>query len=353
MDTKVLIGKVCDEDATERSHAIEDLGYAGAVEAIGPLIERLATEPSRKVRETIFQALERIAAPEILNQMVSMLDSEDAFLRNQAIGLLQRRGARAAPVLLDRMRDASADVRKFVVDAASGIPAAAVAPIYEAALQDEDDNVRIAAIESVGAQRLIRFKSRVEAIFLAATEPMVVCAAFGALLQIGDQESWRCIRRRYPSAIAVPTWELGWWIRALGDFGGPDEMSTFQELLGRHDGKVAPAIIDALEQFQLRHGRIAITTEFLQILRELLREPLPPEVRLQLLRVIGGFGAPADIGDLLNTLLDHPDRLTKLGAIEGLKRHGRPDLLARWRAQNSDDHDPEIAEALGENGVSP
>ena len=348
MNIQTLIANLGHENEAERSDAAEDLGYADVVEAVAPLVERLATEPSRKVRETIFLALERLDRPEVHNHMAMMLDSDDAFLRNQAVGLLQRKGAAAATVLLARMDDADPDVRKFVLDTAAGISSPEVEPIYEAAMRDQDVNVLIAALEHLGAQRKSRFKPAVEEIFLKATEPMLLCAAFATLIQIGDAASWQFICQRYPTSASVPTWELGWWIRALGEFGAAAEIEVFHEILHEHDGKVASETIDALERFQIRHGRVEITAEFWNLLRELLQEGLPAEDKLQLLRVVGGFGGPPAIGDFLASLLSHADRLTKLGAIEGLKRLGRPDLMARlcdWRGKETD---AEILEALGE-----
>jgi len=177
---------------------------------------------------------------------------------------------------------------------------------------------------------------------------MLVCAAFATLLQIGDAVSWQHIRRRYPTPAAVPNWELGWWIRALGDFGPMGEIEVFHELLRDHDGKIAPDAIDALERFQARHGRVEITQEFWTVLREVIQATLAPEDKLQLLRVLGGFRAPASIADYLVALLDKGDRLTKLGAIEGIKRLGRPDLVANLRNRRSVEPDAEVAEALGE-----
>ena len=348
MNVQTLIANLALEDEAERIFAAEDLGYADAPEAVAALVARLAVEPSRKVRETMFLALERIDRPEVRVHMAMMLDSDDAFLRNQAIGLLQRKGAAAAPVLLARMADADPDVRKFVLDAAAGISSPDVEPIYEAAMRDPDTNVLIAALEHLGQQRKSRFKEAVEEIFLKATEPMVVCAAFAALLQIGDAASWQGIRQRYPTAASVPNWELGWWIRALGEFGPAGDIESFHDLLLSHDGKVAPDTIDALERFQVRHGRVGITAEFWQLLREMLQATMAPEDKLQLFRVAGGFGAPAAIGDNLVALLEQGDRLTKLGAIEGIKRLGRPDLLERLRNRRSAEADAEVAEALGE-----
>jgi HEAT repeat protein len=348
MNIQTLLANLASENETDRIDAAEDLGYAGTAAAVTPLVDRLTVEKSRKVRETIFLALERIDSPEVLIQAAGLLDSNDAFLRNQSVGLLQRKGSAAAPVLLARMHDTDPDVRKFVLDTAAGISSPDIEPIYEAAMQDKDINVLIAALEHLGEQRKSRFKPAVEEIFLKATEPMLVCAAFSTLLQIGDVASWHCIRQRYPAAANVPNWELGWWIRALGEFGPAGEIEVFHEILRSHDGKVALDTIDALERFQVRHGRVEVTEEFWTILREMIQTTMLPEDKLQLLRVLGGFGAPATIGDYLIGLLEQSDRLTRLGAIEGIKRLGRPDLTARLRNWRSVETDAEIIEALGE-----
>ena len=348
MNIKSLIANLASEDETERSNAAEDLGYANAAETVAPLVERLCSEPSRKVRETIFLALERIEGPEALSRVGALLDSDDAFLRNQAVALLQRRGVAAVPVLLERMQDVDADVRKFVVDTAAGISSPAVEAIYERALRDPDVNVVIAALEPVGEQRKTRFKPAVEEVFLKATEPMLVCAAFSTLLQIGDVASWECVRQRYPTAASVPKWELVWWIRALGNFALGCEVEVFHEILRQHNGRVARETIDALERFQVRHGHVEISEGFWTTLRGMLQANLAPENRLQLLRVAGGFGAPAGIADFLKELLRTGDRLTKLGAIEGIKRLGRSDLLEWARDQRRIEPDEAVAEALGE-----
>jgi HEAT repeat protein len=348
MNIQTLIDGLTLEDEADRIYAAEDLGYTGAAEAVAPLVERLATEPSRKVRETIFAALERMNRPEVRVHMAMLLDSDDAFLRNQAVALLQRSGAAAAPVLLARMSDADPDVRKFVLDTAAGIASPEVEPIYDAAMRDPDVNVLIAVLEYLSEQRKTRFKPAVEEVFLHAKEPMLMCAAFAALLQIGDTTSWQIIRQRYPTVANVPGWELGWWIRALGEFGGPGELEVFHEVLQNHDGKVIHETIDALERFQGRHGRVGITAGFWKLLQDRLEDDLPSEDKLQLLRVIGGFSATTAIGDYLVGLLEHHDRQIKLGAIEGIGRLGRPDLLALLQKRRTLETDAEIIEAIGD-----
>ena len=52
-------------------------------------------------------------------------------------------------------------------------------------------------------------------------------------------------------------------------------------------------------------------------------------------------------------LLERDDRLMKLGAIDGIKRLGRPALLARLKKLHSTETDPEVAEALKELEATP
>ena len=338
-------------DELDRLNAAEDLGYAGAAEGISPLVDRLAAEPSRKVRETIFLALDRLVFPEVLARVAALLDSPDAFLRNQAVGLLQRKGETAVPILLVRIHDADPDVRKFVVDIAAGIRSPAVDPIYDAALADPDVNVVIAALEYAGERRMSRLKPVVEDILRTATEPMLLGAAFATLLQIGDEDSWAGIRRRFPTAASVPGTQVGWWVRLLGRFGTVGETEVFHQILGGHYPEAITDTLDALVCFQGRHGPVAITEEFWQLLRDRLHPAAAPGEKLQLLRVMGRLSAPLSVGDFLVAALESEDRLTKLGAIDALRRLGRPELLARLRDRLAVETDAEVAQALAAGGV--
>ena len=57
-----FVAKLESADETERIYAAEDIGYLNASEGVAPLLARLDQEPSRAVRDAIFQALTRIDA---------------------------------------------------------------------------------------------------------------------------------------------------------------------------------------------------------------------------------------------------------------------------------------------------
>ena len=52
---------------------------------------------------------------------IRLLGSEDPQIRNQAVDVLRRKGARSIPFLNTAMRDGDKDMRKLVLDVLSGV----------------------------------------------------------------------------------------------------------------------------------------------------------------------------------------------------------------------------------------
>ena len=158
-------------DEAERTYAAEDIGYLNAPDGVPPLVERLHKEPSRAVRDAIFQALTRIDADAAIEGCIRLLESDDPQIRNQAVEVLRRKGDAAIPFLNTVMRDGDKDLRKLVLDVLSGVTAGGADAIYEAALSDPDPNVVITAVENLGRMRADAFRSRIEELLRAASIP--------------------------------------------------------------------------------------------------------------------------------------------------------------------------------------
>src|SRR3954452_25279948 len=93
------IDKLTSADEADRMYAAEDIGYANQAAGVDPLLARLVEEPSRAVREAIFGALRLIEHHSVIEGALQLLDSDDSFLRNQAVEILRGRGDRAIPFL--------------------------------------------------------------------------------------------------------------------------------------------------------------------------------------------------------------------------------------------------------------
>ena len=98
-DLTEFVAKLESSDETERIYAAEDIGYLNASEGVAPLLARLDQEPSRAVRDAIFQALTRIDADASMEGCIRLLESDDPQIRNQAVDILRRKGDAAIPML--------------------------------------------------------------------------------------------------------------------------------------------------------------------------------------------------------------------------------------------------------------
>ncbi|MGA2117668.1 MAG: HEAT repeat domain-containing protein, partial [Bryobacteraceae bacterium] len=161
MSLNEYVEKLNGVDEADRTYAAEDIGYSNAPEGVPVLLDRLGREPSRAVRDAIFQALIRIDADAAIEGSIVLLGSEDPQMRNQAVDVLRRKDARAIPFLAAAMRDGDRDIRKLVLDVLNGNQADGVGEIYAAALSDADVNVAITAVENLGRLRAMEFRNRI------------------------------------------------------------------------------------------------------------------------------------------------------------------------------------------------
>jgi hypothetical protein len=344
---KEHLEKLHSPEEAERLYAAEDIGYLNTPEGVPPLLERLGKEPSRAVRDAIFQALIRIDADASIEGSIQLLESEDPQIRNQAVDVLRRKGARSLPFLNTVMRDGDKDLRKLVLDALSGVPAGDADPIYEAALCDRDPNVVITAVEDLGRARVARFRRQIEDLLLAGLHPMLVGACLEALADIGDQLSLATIRRRFPELATLPDFFLVSCLKALGALGTAGEFAEVAGLLEVRGSHLRPAILGALVAIHERHPAESHSEDLLPALRAVVEDGGPPLCRYQAVRALGFVSSRDDVYAYLVSCLSSPERLVRLGAVESLRdapRLGLQDLLASRAAKETDE---EVLQALG------
>lgn len=213
-------GKLGHADETERSYAAEDLGYLNSAEAVRALLGRLPREPSLIVRDAIAQALIRFDGEEAIQGAVGLLMSDDAQLRNLAVGVLKHRVKRAIPFLMTVMNEGDADMRKFVLDALYDFEGKDADGIYAAALADDDPNIVITAVENIGRAGLKAFRIQVEKLFRETEEPMLLCACLETLGGIGNDSSLKIIEGRFGDSGAIPGYLRRSYVTAVAALGG-------------------------------------------------------------------------------------------------------------------------------------
>ena len=120
--------KSVDPDARRR--AVRSLGHDR--QAVPVLMGALEGESDPAVLEAIFTALEAI--PDAALPLTSLLRSDDAGLRNDAVEALQAMPDAVRPLLPGLLADRDADVRILSVEVARCLPAEEMAPLLRGLL---------------------------------------------------------------------------------------------------------------------------------------------------------------------------------------------------------------------------
>jgi HEAT repeat protein len=340
------VEKLQASDESERVYAAEDIGYLNTPDGVPPLLDRLCQEPSLAVRDAIFQALIRMDGDTAIEGSVGLLSSEDPQIRNQAVEVLRRKGARPIPFLQAVMNTGGRDLRKLVLDVLSGLQSGDARDIYAVALADRDPNVVITAVENLGRMRAEEFRGRIEELLLADSHPMLTAACLDALVGIGHESSLAAIRRRFPELAALPDFLLASCLKAMAALGSDREFAEVAGLLAVRSPHLRPAILGALLAIGPRCPSPG-PGDLLPALRVVAENGDAPLCRYQAVRVLGFWASRDDVYPFLVASLASPERMVRLGAAEALRSAERPGLDEILAARARKESDGEVLQALG------
>jgi len=142
-------------EESERCYAAMDLSGFPRDDVVGFLAKRLVEEESLPVREAIVSTLIVIGTEAVVRRCAELLHSEDAYLRNSAIEVLQRLQHTSLEVVRECLRDTDPDVRLFAVNVLGELQdKEAVELLRRVVEKDEDINVVAMAVEYLGEMGL-------------------------------------------------------------------------------------------------------------------------------------------------------------------------------------------------------
>jgi len=139
----------------ERCYAALDLSGFPQDDVVECLIKRLAEEKSRPVQEAIVSALLAIGTEAVVKRCAELLRSEDAYIRNSAIEILQLLQHTSLGVVRKLLRDPDPDVRLFAVNVLGELKVKETVELLRRVVEeDENINVVAAAVEYLGEMGL-------------------------------------------------------------------------------------------------------------------------------------------------------------------------------------------------------
>jgi len=150
---RLILKALQDEDAGVLVRAIEGLSRETGVEALERLKELLAAHRDAQVREAVANALGKLALKDATGVLIEALDDEAENVRWFAVESLHKLGAvQAVPRLCELvLRDDSARVRDIAATALGGLGQPSAVPALKKALADENERVRSKAAAALQA----------------------------------------------------------------------------------------------------------------------------------------------------------------------------------------------------------
>jgi len=135
----------------ERYCAAMDLSSFPREKVVKCLVERLTEEKSRLVHEAIVSSLIRIGTEAVVERCAELLRSEDAYVRNSALEILQVLDHRSLVVGRRLLHDPDPEIRIFAVNVLGELKSKeAVELLRQVIDEDKDVNVVAQAVEYLG-----------------------------------------------------------------------------------------------------------------------------------------------------------------------------------------------------------
>jgi HEAT repeat protein len=207
---------------------------------IKPLIE-LLSDPSGAVKEAAANALSKINGQKVIQELILLLHSEEADLRNIAIEILQEIGEEVVEPLSLLLGDENHDIRKFACDILGNIGSPRAVPYLISALNDPHINVACAACEALGNIKDKKATEVLVKILKDKDRKWLVYNAVEALGKIGDSRAVEPLMQLSSSRDPLILFAL---IRTFGEIG--DARVVDQILSWLDSATLSRAAVEAL-----------------------------------------------------------------------------------------------------------
>jgi HEAT repeat protein len=337
MKYQTLLEKLESSQPAERSYAASDLADLGDLRAIEALAHRLQSEECLPVIESCIESI-RYLSTSVLQPLAPLLNSHNPKVRNGVVEILHDASEHSLFLLGDLAENGDRDVRKFALDALRGRISISAIVIIRGRLRDDDDTVRMTAIEYLGELGDSDSAPEILRILQEHPHPMLAFNCMNALARLDCVHIADEFLELYPNLRQVPSLLVGNYLKILGQVGRAEHLMDLETfLLSRPSMNVAEAIeallgicrrlpdVELSEQLhELLNTMLSDSSatvrgkilqlvsaerqqQFLEHARRQLREDLDPELLAIHLEILRDRGDEADIALLEDLAADIDD----------------------------------------------
>ncbi len=333
----------------EKSTILESLGRVDDTSLVLPLVDVLEKEKSRALRERLLMVLDRLVPLSQFRDVDRMLRSPDPQVRNGVVEIIKRSDIPIIRFLEKLGDDPDKDVRKFVIDALSQEKSPQAMALIRNHLKDDDINIRYTAAEHLGGFGDRDSAPLIEDMLLDSHHLMVTCACLEALAKIGASPRKEEILEKFTGgrADSLMVFPL---LKYIGAFGSAEYFPFIERILDNYPEIYTKEIIDAVEGIMKVDEEGNLPPELadkLETLGNSLDNIIDKYAIIKLLTRKGGE-SPAEKLRKIRAMLDEPDEMIRLAAVELLADIGEEEDIQRLEDLAEHTESDELLEAVGD-----
>ena len=243
MNEQKILDGLKDNDPAILREAAFSAGDTHLEDAV-PLLVRLLNSENLGVQEAAEYALRRIRGPEVVNELLPLLRSDEAPIRNISMDILREIGKDCIEPLKDLLLDNDPDLRIFAADIlGSTASIEAMTALGNTLLRDPEVNVRYQAAMSLGS---LGFPEAANVLNQALNdEEWVQFSIIEALTKIRSESSIMALVKAMDKSSDLVSSMI---IEALGEFGNIKAVPLLSKKLCCTCGPLRNKIIKAIVQ---------------------------------------------------------------------------------------------------------
>lgn len=340
--------KLCQMDTEQLLKELKRILAVNDTTRIEELIGLLVEDRREIAREAVVDVLKQLKDPNLPEKIAALFHTQDAFVRNAAVSILASQWNWSKDALLKCLKDKDKNVRKLALDAFYEIGDPSVVEFISIALDDEDVNNVIAAVEYVGelggqsyAEKILQILSRTEDQFL-------ICSCLEALAKIGNPQCLHEVEKIFSSPLSMEDFMLMPYLRLLAEFSEPRHLEVLLEIAEEKLSVAYKEIIDSIALFIDRNKSSLKEDEKKKIhtfLKRAISESIPSANKYEIVSLIGRLGS-GNLSDEVKSYLHSDDPMIRLGAIEVIGTLKMTDFEADLQALLEEEEDEDLRLAV-------
>ncbi|WP_169746194.1 HEAT repeat domain-containing protein [Kosmotoga pacifica] len=306
-------------DPLEKLRALKLIREEGLYDLAETMVEMLKRENDEMIIETIVDTLKEFNVPEVSQKVVTLFDEKELYLKDLAVLILTHHYKAAIPVLREKLKSNDKHQRKLALDALILMNKPELVDTIAVALEDDEVNNVIAAVEAIGALEGEKYASKILDILRNTEDSFLKMTCLEVLTKIGNEIIFKEVNILFPEPSTLPEFLLVPYLKLATKFPYRDYLAVLLELMKEKGQELHREVMELAESYIKTNKELTGKEKksLCAALWQLHDSNIPPMSKYEILRLVGTVKCDY-FEDRLISLLQSEDLFEQIGAIEAL-----------------------------------